>query len=54
MKEEIHPIITYKVNVFMFNIRTMTEYNSITVQNCVRQKVCSACVSVCVCVCVCE
>ena len=35
MKEEIRQILTYKVNVFMFNIRTMTEHNSITVQNCV-------------------
>ena len=66
MKEEI---ITYKVNVFMFNIRTMTEHNSITVpqtcgsvldKKCVCVYVCvGVCVSLCmcvgvwVCVCVC-
>ena len=28
MKEEISPRITYKVNLYPFNIRTMTEHNS--------------------------
>ena len=49
MKEEIRPIITFKVNVFMFNIRTMTELNSLTVH-----RTMLVCKTKSVCVCVCE